>query len=261
MPTAPGLPPEALLRLHFQKLGGRGDDANLNTHKKESVEREREHSGVDYMEVAPKAESISPGNPAASAVPASSSMPVSVSFDEEAPALESRKRSITTEGIGTVKSPPVAPMKTVMASSPITAPRPDASPPPAPAAMAPRSPSAMPMPAPSARPSAPTAPPAPPPEPAKSYAASPIPTPKVSSVRPSRPEGDVVSHHAPVSPFAPTVPVEVFDPGPDAFAPAPSKREKATSEPVDAERSMLPFVLITIGVLALLAVFLIWLFS
>lgn len=271
MPTAPGLPPEALLRLHFQKLGGRGDDANLNARKKESVEREREHSGIDYMEVAPKAESISLGNTAASAVevtdppemPASSSMPVNVSSDEEAPALESRKRSITTEpGIGTVKSPPVAPMKTVMASSPITAPRPDASPP-APAAMpAPRSPSAMPMPAPSARPSAPTAPPAPPPEPAKSYAASSIPTPKVSSVRPSRPEGDVVSQHAPVSPFAPTVPVEVFDPGPDAFAPAPSKREKVTSEPVDAEqRSMLPFVLITIGVLALLAVFLIWLFS
>ena len=63
VPTAPGLPPEALLRLHFQKLGGgvvgaagRADDAKLIARKKRApmeIDREREATNVDYMAVAP----------------------------------------------------------------------------------------------------------------------------------------------------------------------------------------------------------------
>ena len=106
---------------------------------------------------------------------------------------------------------------------------------------------------------------------AKSYVASaapsPIPTttPGVGSATLSpSPDASPSSRREQVSPYAPTVPVEVFDPGPDAFGPPPialeeRKQESGSIEP--EQRSMLPFVLITIGVLSLLAVFLIWLFS
>lgn len=299
MPTAPGLPPEALLRLHFQKLGGgvvgaagRGDDAKLIARKKRApmeIDRERAPSAVD-------AEPISLGDTAAwhggdltdrqSSLPemeAEASADFSVSDDvrKEAPARESRKRdarSITTEpGIGTVKPAPAAPMKTVMSPPSPAMPSPSAMS--RPAAAAPPAPSPMPMPGPAARPSAPASipppapPPAPRPEPAQSYfasaAPSPIPTtsPGVGPAKISQPSPDASpsSRRDQVSPYAPTVPVEVFDPGPSAFGPAPlepEKLEKAAREEIEPEqRSMLPFVLITIGVLALLAVFLIWLFS
>ncbi len=205
MPTAPGLPPEALLRLHFQKLGGglvgaagRTDspasEAKLSRKKRVEMDRERADTKVDRMavEYARKQEHEPIGADAADldvtdpqyslpempTAEASSSMPVEppVSFDEEVPSTldTARVRSVTTEpGIGTVK-PPAAQLKTMLSSpprSPITTP--DT---PQPRAPAPVSVTTPPMPSPSR--------PAPRPPPGYPAAAPPaMPSPSLPETR------------------------------------------------------------------------------
>lgn len=197
MPTAPGLPPEALLRLHFQKLGGgvalgRTEEPKLIARKKRAemvIDRERDDTSVDaaaidharaYKESEADFDVTDPqySLPEMPAAEASSSMPAAPpvrddyadeepsTLADEAPSLagakresRGRSRSITTEpGIGTVKRSAVA-SKSV-APSPKSKTFPTTAP-----GIAPRKPDAEPSsakldarPAPSARPASTTPP-------------------------------------------------------------------------------------------------------